>query len=141
MNLIKIENIGTNEIKFFSEYANLDYQVALGVYDNKAWLSSLNLDPDFGGYLLLNYSIAKRRSRQMQDKLKQIETVLTELAEINVKALIALTTLQELQKTHVLVPREPTEEMILTGIKWRERNNENSCAPIYKAMIGAYEND
>lgn len=36
---------------------------------------------------------------------------------------------------YALVPIEPTEEMILAGIIYRMDDADQSCAPIYKAMI------
>lgn len=41
----------------------------------------------------------------------------------------------------VCVPIEPTEEMVLAGVKYRDGAKDTSCRFIYKAMISAHEKD
>jgi len=49
----------------------------------------------------------------------------------------ALQTLRELQKTHVLVPKEPTTKMLSAAYNVDDYNEIDGDLLVYKAMIGA----
>ena len=55
-----------------------------------------------------------------------------------VRALLdALSTRQPVGDGYVVVPREPTEEMIRAGAKWRQNSSRATALNVYQAMLAA----